>query len=114
MNLSTGMTVKPPLQSPVNANGNAMAFPFTSFSFNSSSNISLRKLGLMCLPSKPLQWTSMTKFNKDITKVLVHEKHINKEVIALTPQLYDYILANVREPQVSLYRIENFSFTVVS
>ncbi|XP_059069895.1 uncharacterized protein LOC131050876 isoform X2 [Cryptomeria japonica] len=103
MNISTGMILRPPLQNPANTHGNDKAFPFTSLSFHPSSgksSISLRKPGFMCLHSKALQCTGVARFNKDFKEVSVHDKHINKEVIALTPQLYDYILANVREPQI--------------
>lgn len=38
------------------------------------------------------------------------EKYGNKQIISITPRLYDYILANVREPPV-LKEIPLFSFS---
>ncbi|KAH9321764.1 hypothetical protein KI387_016403, partial [Taxus chinensis] len=95
MFVSSGIiSMQPPLKS-----ANAKPFPFSSSSFcpsSSSSSISipLKNPSLIRQHSTALRWSGVANFSKDLNK------HQNKEVIAVTPQLYDYILANVREPQI--------------
>lgn len=40
-------------------------------------------------------------FTTDAFVVADDAKYGNKQVISLTPRLYDYVIANVREPEVS-------------
>ncbi|XP_068635318.1 uncharacterized protein [Aristolochia californica] len=58
------------------------------------------------LPRAPVSVLSTRSFCRigasasDTVVVVGDFKYVNKQVISVTPQLYDYILANVREPEI--------------
>lgn len=54
-------------------------------------------------PIRASKSDKLTTTNNDNDTVLASDqkKYGNKEVISVTPRLYDYLLSNVREPQVS-------------
>nr|ADZ76154.1 OMT5 [Vanilla planifolia] len=65
------------------------------------------KLPQLCVPSLRLPFAMPPRYNDAVNQAAVasvvtseDERYGKKQVISLTPQLYDYVLANVREPKV--------------
>ncbi|XP_059444974.1 uncharacterized protein LOC132176709 [Corylus avellana] len=58
----------------------------------------ISRFGTRTCNSKPNQLTRSCSANAFV--VVEDEKYGNKQVISVTPSLYDYILANVREPEI--------------
>lgn len=73
-----------------------------------SSDRCCSRFGTRTCNSKPNQLTRSRSANAFV--VVEDEKYGNKQVISVTPSLYDYILANVREPEVrNFFPISSFN-----
>lgn len=70
----------------------------TSLGVKASSDRCSSRFGTRACSSKSNQLTRRCSANAIV--VVDDEKYGNKQVISVTPRLYDYILANVREPEV--------------
>ncbi|XP_062169510.1 tricin synthase 1-like isoform X2 [Alnus glutinosa] len=70
----------------------------TSLEVKASSDRCSSRFGTRACSSKSNQPTRRCSANAIV--VVDDEKYGNKQVISVTPRLYDYILANVREPEI--------------
>lgn len=57
--------------------------------------------------------SSFDSSKSDAVMVATDKKYGNKQVVSITPRLYDYILTNVREPEVKDYQLFILSFVLV-